>query len=124
VMPKNIEFPTDTKLLEKARVKLVALADENKMGLRQNYNLISKKLLRKIGGYLHAQQHKRAKKAQRSFKTLVGRVMRDCERRLEGREELQAKFEQILQQTKHLLERKKDDKRKLYSLHELDVDCI
>jgi len=124
VMPKNIEFPTDTKLLEKARVKMVKLAQEHDIDLRQNYNLVSKKLLRKIGGYLHANQHKRARKAQKSFKTLVGRVVRDCERKLEGAPDLQESFAQTLQQTKHLLERKKSDKNKLYSLHEVDVDCI
>jgi IS5 family transposase len=124
VMPKNIEFPTDAKLLEKARVQMVKLAAEHNIDLRQNYNLVSKKLLRKISGYLHANQYKRAKKAQKTFKTLVGRVMRDCARKLEDKPELQEVFAQIMQQTKHLLERKKSDKDKLYSLHELDVDCI
>lgn len=124
VMPKNIEFPTDTKLLEKARVKMVKLAEKHGIDLRQNYNLVSKKLLRKIGGYLHANQHKRAKKAQKSFKTLVGRVMRDCERKLKCSADLQELFAQTFQHTKHLLERKKSDKDKLYSLHEVDVECI
>ena len=124
VMPKNIEFPTDTKLLEMARVKMVRLAEEHGISLRQNYNLVSKKLLRKIGGYLHANQYKRAKKSQKSFKTLVGRIMRDCERKIEAKQEIQENFAQILEQTKHLLERKRKDKDKLYSLHELDVECI
>ena len=124
VMPKNIEFPTDTKLLEKARVQMIKLSGQHGISLRQNYNLVSKKLLRKIGGYLHANQYKRAKKAQKSFKTLVGRIMRDCERKIEAKPEIQEKFAQILQQAKHLLERKRSDKNKLYSLHELDVECI
>jgi IS5 family transposase len=124
VMPKNIAFPTEAKLLEKARSQMIKLAAEHDIDLRQNYNLVSKKLLRKIGGYFHANQYKRAKKAQKVFKTLVGRVMRDCARKIEGKPELQEIFAQILQQTRHLLERKKSDKEKLYSLHELDVDCI
>ncbi len=48
VMPKNIEFPTDLKLLGKARERLVKLAAKNRIELRQNYNLIAKTLLRKI----------------------------------------------------------------------------
>ena len=83
VMPKNIEFPTDTKLLEKARVKLVKLAKKQGLNLRQNYNLVSKKSLRKISGYLHARQMKRAKKEIKHFKTLVGRVSRDCKRKIQ-----------------------------------------
>ena len=43
--------------------------------LRQNYNLIAKTLLRKISGYLHAKQMKRARKAIKHLKTIVGRVI-------------------------------------------------
>ena len=39
VMPKNIEFPIDSKLLGKARERLVKLAAKNGIALRQNYNL-------------------------------------------------------------------------------------
>ena len=51
VMPKNIEFPTDSKLYDKARERLVKLATKNGIAIRQNYNLIVKTLLRKISGY-------------------------------------------------------------------------
>ena len=124
VMPKNIEFPTDTKLLEKARVRLVKLAKKHGLNLRQNYNLVSKKHLRKISGYLHARQMKRAKKEIKHFKTLVGRVSRDCKRQIENNELLQQEFAEILSQTDHLLTRKASDKNKLYSLHEPAVSCI
>lgn len=124
VMEKNIEYPTDTKLLEKARSKLVSLAQKHNLVLRQNYNFVAKKLSRKIGGYLHAKQMKRAKKAQKELRTIVGRVMRDCARKIEGNMVLESEFRTILSQTKHLLERKVNDKHKLYSLHEPDVECI
>jgi hypothetical protein len=45
VMPKNIEFPTDSKLYNKARIRLVKLATKNGIELRQNYNLTAKTLL-------------------------------------------------------------------------------
>ena len=124
VMPKNIEYPTDVKLLEKARCKMVKLCGEAGLTLRQNYNLVSKKMLRKIGGYLHTRQMKRAAREIKHFKTLVGRVMRDYNRKLEMRNDLSKKFTEILSQTKHLLERKKTDSQKLYSLHEPEVVCI
>lgn len=124
VMPKNIEHPTDSKLLEKARCKMVKLAQENGLKLRQNYNLVAKKSLRKIGGYLHAQQMKRAKKEIKHFKTLVGRVTRDCERQVAGNARLEGVFSKILQHSNHLLKRERNDKNKLYSLHEPDVVCI
>jgi len=124
VMPKHIEFPTDTKLLEKARKKLVSLAEEHGIELRQNYNLVAKKSLRKLGGYLHAKQMKRAKKEAKHFKVLVGRIVRDCERKIAGNPSAEQDFSVILNQTRHLLTRKKNDKKKLYSLHEPHVDCI
>ena len=124
VMPKNITFPTDTKLIEKARIKLVNLSQSNGIALRQNYNRVSKLLTKKIGGYLHAKQMKRARRAMKHHKIIVGRVMRDCERQIENNEDLRRKFSQILSQTHHLLERKRSDSKKIYSLHESHVDCI
>jgi E3 ubiquitin-protein ligase DOA10 len=81
-MPKNIEFPTDSKLYDKARERLVKLASKNGIALRQNYNLVAKTLLRKISGYLHAKQMKRARKAIKHLRTIVGRVVRDVERKI------------------------------------------
>jgi transposase, IS5 family len=124
VMPKNITFPTDTKLIEKARIKLVNLSKSNGVALRQNYNRVSKLLTKKIGGYLHAKQMKRARRAMKHHKTIVGRVMRDCERQIENNEDLRRKFSKTLSQTHHLLERKRSDSKKIYSLHESHVDCI
>ena len=82
VMPKNIEFPTDSKLYDKARKRLVKLATKSGIELRQNYNLITKTLLRKISGYLHAKQMKRARRSIKHLKTIVGRVVRDVERKI------------------------------------------
>jgi IS5 family transposase len=128
VMPKNIEFPTDSKLYDKARKRLVKLATKHGVQLRQNYNLITKILLRKISGYLHAKQMKRAKKAIRHLKTIVGRVVRDVERKIDSSADLSLGltriFEPILNQTKRLLAQERKDKNKLYSLHEPDVACI
>lgn len=124
VMPKNIEFPTDSKLLGKARERLVKLAAKNGIALRQNYNLVAKTLLRKISGYLHAKQMKRARKAIKHLRTIVGRVVRDVERKIGSSKNLSEIFTPILTQTKRLLTQQRKDKNKLYSLHEPDVACI
>jgi IS5 family transposase len=137
VMPKNIEFPTDSKLYDKARKRLVKLASKYEIELRQNYNLIAKTLLRKISGYLHAKQMKRARKAIKHLRTIVGRVVRDVERKISdsnqknfsqensrNSKDLSEIFTPILNQTKRLLAQQRKDKNKLYSLHEPDVACI
>jgi IS5 family transposase len=137
VMPKNIEFPTDSKLYDKARERLVNLAAKNGIALRQNYNLVAKTLLRKISGYLHAKQMKRARKAIKHLRTIVGRVVRDVERKISNSAQknfspensrnaknLSEIFTPILDQAKRLLVQERRDKNKLYSLHEPDVACI
>lgn len=130
VMPKNIEFPTDSKLYDKARKRLVKLATKSGIELRQNYNLITKTLLRKISGYLHAKQMKRARRSIKHLKTIVGRVVRDVERKIKInpeqkiRENLAEIFSPILNQTRQLLLQEKNSKNKIYSLHEPDVACI
>lgn len=51
VMEKNIAHPTDARLYEKARCKLVALADEGGITLRQNYNRLAPRLALQIGRF-------------------------------------------------------------------------
>ncbi len=59
VQEKNIAFPTDAKLLDAARHRLVKRAGEHGLHLRQNYNRVGPRLVRRIGGYAHAKQFKR-----------------------------------------------------------------
>ena len=72
VMEKNIAHPTDARLYETARRKLV--------GLGQNYNRLAPRLAGQVGGYAHARQFKRMRKALRRLKGYTGRVLRDIER--------------------------------------------
>ena len=124
VQPKDIAYPTDSKLINKSRQRLVALCTTHGITLRQNYNLVSKKLLRAIGGYLHAKQMKRARRAMKQLKTYVGRVVRDCQRKVLGNEVLTEVFANELAKAEKLLRTQKHDKNKLYSLHEEQVDCL
>jgi IS5 family transposase len=124
VMPKNITHPTDSKLLERSRLRLVKLAKKHGIELRQNYNLVSKKLIRQIGGYLHAKQMQRAARSIKRLKTILGRVQRDISRKIAGNELLLVNFASEISKAKSLLARKKSDKNKLYSLHEEEVVCI
>src|SRR5260370_28981753 len=56
VQPKNVTFPTDAKLLNRAREKLVRLAQRHGVGLRQSYSR---------GGKFALIQHQRFATAQR-----------------------------------------------------------
>jgi len=129
VMEKNIAHPTDARLYETARRKLVGLAREAGIGLRQNYNRLAPRLTGQVGRYAHARKFKRMRKALRKLKGYTGRVLRDIERQLGRVPEvvLKARIVEMIALVNRLLAQKpkdKKDKGKLYSLHEPEVDCI
>ena len=126
VMEKNIAYPTDARLYERARQKLVALAREAGVELRQSYARLAPRLARQVGRYAHARQFKRMRKALRRLKGYTGRVMRDLRRHLSGISAgaLREEICDALVLTGRLLAQKPKDKHKIYSLHEPEVDCI
>ena len=83
VMEKNIAYPTDARLYEKARAKIVALAKEAGISLRQTYARKAPRLAAQVGRYAHARQFKRMRKALRTLKGYTGRVMRDLRRQID-----------------------------------------
>src|ERR1700689_4345390 len=60
VQPKAVMFPTDAKLIHRARERLVRLADKLGVALRQSYRHVGKLALIKHQRYAHAKQFKRA----------------------------------------------------------------
>ena len=88
VQPKNVMFPTDARLLNRAREILVRLAKRQGLALRQSYARVGKFALIKHQRYAHAKQFKRAKKALKTLRTYLGRVIRDVGRKIGGRTDL------------------------------------
>jgi IS5 family transposase len=82
VQPKNVAHPTDAKLLNRARERLVRLAQKHGVCLRQSYRRVGKLALIKQQRYAHAKQFKRARRCLRTLKTYLGRVMRDIQRKI------------------------------------------
>ena len=82
VQEKAIALPTDAKLLHGARERLVRLAKAQGVRLRQSYARLGKRALQRDA---HAKQFRRAHKALRRIRTLLGRVMRDITRKIKGR---------------------------------------
>jgi transposase, IS5 family len=82
VHPKNITFPTDAKPVNRAREKLVNLADRLGVKLRQSYKRVGKLALIMHQRYAHARQFNRANRALPNLKTYAGRVIRDIIRKI------------------------------------------
>ena len=125
VQPKNVMFPTDAKLIHRARERLVRLAKRVGLDLRQSYVRVGKKALIAHQRYAHAKQFKRANRALRRLKTYLGRTVRDIERQCAGDEELEMIFKWPLYQAGTVMEQKQRQRgRKIYSLHAHEVECI
>lgn len=125
VQPKNVMFPTDAKLLHRAREKLVSLAKKVGLDLRQSYTRVGKLALIKHQRYAHAHQFKRAGKCLRKLKTYLGRTIRDIARQIAGDDDLHAIFLRPLHLAGRVLEqRQKQHGKKVYSLHAPEVECI
>ena len=127
VMEKNIAHPTDARLYEKARQKLVALAAEGRGRAAPELCAPGRRgWRRRPARYAHARQFKRMRKALRTLKGYTGRVMRDLRRRLEDIPPgpLRERILDMLVLTSRLLHQKPKDSGKIYSLHEPEVDCI
>src|SRR5215475_4884246 len=96
VQPKNITFPTDAKLVNRAREKLVKLANRLGVDLRQSYRRVGKIALIQHQRYAHARQFNRANRALRKLKTWLGRIIRDIKRKIADDDFLQTKFAWML----------------------------
>src|ERR1700746_1144888 len=92
VQPKNVMFPTDAKLLNRAREILVRLAKRHGLALRQSYARVGKFALIKHQRYAHAKQFKRANRALKQLRTYLGRVIRDVGRKIAGNDGLETVF--------------------------------
>ena len=92
VQPKNVMFPTDARLLNRAREKLVRLAKHRGVVLRQSYARVGKFALIQHQRYAHAKQFKRANRMLKRLRTYLGRVIRDITRKIEGDGGLEAAF--------------------------------
>jgi IS5 family transposase len=125
VQPKAVAFPTDAKLMHRARELLVRLAKRHGVTLRQSYARVGKHALIAYQRYAHAKQFKRANRALRSLRTYLGRVFRDIVRKTSGDAALRAVFAEPLSLAFRVRHQRQNQRgQKVYSLHAPEVECI
>ncbi len=121
VQEKNVTFPTDSKLLYKAIVKLGEAAQSRSIRLRQSYVRVGKKAAIMAGRYAHARQYKRMRRQLRKLRTYVGRLIRDIRRKAPM---IDDDLAILLELADRVRRQQPQDSHKLYSLHEPEVQCI
>ena len=125
VQPKAIAHPTDARLMHRAIVKLVELAQRHGVPLRQSYRRVAKRAAIMVGRYSHAHQFKRARRALKFLRTRLGRVIRDIGRQIDGKPELQQRFGPLLDlAVKVRFQDHRQRGPKVYALHAPEVECI
>ena len=127
VQPKNVMFPTDARLLNRAREILVRLAKGAGIKLRQSYRRMGKFALIKHQRYAHAKQFKRANRALKTLKTYLGRIIRDIARKSEANASMlsDSALARMLLLARRVLDQKQHQRGpKVYSLHAPEVECI
>jgi IS5 family transposase len=130
VQHKAIAHPTDSRLLETARTKLVEAAKEVGIDLKQTFAKEGRDLARKAGRYAHARQWGRMKRVIKRQRTIVGRLQREVDRKAGA---IGAAVRQALAETLNKARRivdqsgqrkAVDGQPKLYAWHASEVDCI
>ena len=130
VQEKAVAHPTDSKLLETARAKLVQAAQDAGIELKQTFAKEGRLLRFKAGRYAHAKQFKRMRRVNKRQSTVLGRLVREIERKASG---LSAAVRQALGGALTKAQRIADQSRsrknttgtpKLYAWHAPEVECI
>jgi transposase, IS5 family len=132
VQEKAMAHPVDSRLLEIARHKVVSAAKRSGISLKQTVAAEGKTLRRKAGGYAHAKQFKRLKKAGKRQRTILGVVMREVQRKLDTVKSATttptasapSALTTLLERAERIRRQKRSDKNKLYALHAPEVECI
>ena len=121
VQTKAIRYPTDARLYDRARERLVKTARKEGLQIKQSYSRVGKRLVMKQSRYAHARQMKRARAVQRRLKTNLGRVIREIERQ---NPTAAGQTASLLEIAKRIYTQKTQDSGKVYSVHEPNVECI
>jgi IS5 family transposase len=125
-----VAHPTDSKLLETARSKVVEFAKANGIELKQTYAKEGQLLGYKAGRYAHARQFKRMRKVIKRQRTIVGRLQREVARKMTALgQAVQETLGQTLDKAKRLIaqtgsRKAVGNRAKLNSWHAPEVECI
>ena len=122
VQENNTTFPTDAKLAKRVIDHCNQLAGHWSVNQRQSYIRVSKQLVRDTFNSKHPKRVIKARKASKKLKTIASRLIRELERELSP-EQLVLNQDR-LNLYKQIVNQKRTDKDKIYSIHKPFTSCI
>ena len=123
VQEKAVAYPTDAKLYDDMRRKLVRMAEAEGVELRQSYARKGKQMLAAVGRSARGRHKAGIRKHSKKLKTYLGRVVRDIERKLPEEDRTEA-WRAALKLARRLLTQERSEPDKLFSVHAPDTECI
>ena len=120
VQEKNITYPTDAKLHKKIVNKVLGIVKKLGLPLRQSYTFVLKKIYRDQRFRNHPKNRKKALRADRRLRTIAGRLVRELKRNLKENHD----YDKLIRLFDTVLSQKRNSRKKIYSIHEPDVQCI
>lgn len=120
VQEKNITFPTDAKLHKKIVNKVLGIVRKLELPLRQSYTFVLKRICRDQRFRNHPKNRNKALKADRKLRTIAGRLVRELKRNLGDNHD----YDRLLGIFEAILSQKRNSRKKIYSIHEPEVQCI
>lgn len=122
VQEKAITYPTDSKLAIKIINRLNKLAKREGIQQRRTYVKEVQGLRLACRHFRHVKKRSKARKALKRLRTIAGILLRELQRQLP--EAVLAEEAERFALYERVLNQKKNDKDKVYSLHEADVYCV
>jgi transposase, IS5 family len=122
VQEKNITYPTDVKLQKRIIEKCRKIAKTEGIQLRQTYRKELKQLMIDQRFHSHPKRKKKAKAAARRIKVIANKIYRDLNRNLD--DDRKKYYSRLFRIFDKILTQQKEDKNKIYSIHQPHVKCI
>lgn len=122
VQEKNITFPTDRKLCERAIAYCLRIAEKEGVGLKRTYGREIKQLKYQLRFAKRPKNIKKQSKALKRLQRIAIKIHRDLDDKLNSGQI--SEYDKVMKIILRVLTQKRADHQKIYSIHEPEVLCI
>ncbi len=123
VQERAVAYPTDGKLYDDMRRKLVRMAKRDGLELRQSYARVGPEQLHAVGRSARGRHKAGIRKHTRKLRTYLGRVLRDVDRKLPKKKRSES-WQQTLALARKLFRQQRGEADCIYSVHAPETQCI